>query len=121
MNNNFRLNFNGLNGNLAFQLFRFKGCKVKVVFECGGGTDEVTGRICNVGTNFVDIIMENHKVVTIMINRICKLDWLDKHCNPCPVCFNPCDADHVCPHCGEDPNEEDPDEDDDEGEQLEDH
>ncbi|HZG73287.1 MAG TPA: hypothetical protein VEY51_17255 [Chondromyces sp.] len=92
--NNFRLNFNGLNGNLAFQLFRFKGCEVKVVFECAGEKEEVEGTICNVGTNFVDIIKHNKTVVTILIQRICNIVWEDKHCNPCPCCDHDCGHDH---------------------------
>lgn len=98
--NNPRLNFNGLNGNLAFQLFRFKGCKVRIFLECPDSSEEVEGIICNVGTNFVDILKYDEKVVTVLIEHICKIEWLDKHCNPCPVCYFPCNEDHSCPHCG---------------------
>ncbi|MCM3671313.1 hypothetical protein M3181_20345 [Mesobacillus maritimus] len=105
---NFRLNFNGLNGNLAFQLFRFKGCKVKVFIDCSesGSTSEIRGVICNVGTNFVDVIKEDKTVVTILIERICKIEWLDKQCNPCPVCCHDDFHDEHCPHCGASSEEE---------------
>ncbi|MFP7471356.1 hypothetical protein SFC55_10150 [Niallia taxi] len=108
--NNPRLNFNGLNGNLAFQLFRFKGCKVKIFLECPDMSDEVEGVICNVGTNFVDILMFDEKVVTVLIEHICKIEWLDKHCNPCPVCYFPCEDDHFCPQCGAKHDEEEEEE-----------
>lgn len=105
-----RLNFNGLNGNLAFQLFRFKGCRVRIFLECPDMSEEVEGVICNVGTNFVDILKDDDKVVTILIEHICKIEWLDKQCNPCPVCCFPCEDDHFCPHCGAKHDEEDEEE-----------
>jgi len=43
----------------------------------------VRGVICNAGTNFVDIRLKSHKVVTILTTNIRKIKWIDKHCNPC--------------------------------------
>lgn len=43
----------------------------------------IKGIICNSGRDFVDIKLHNHRVVTIMKNRIRKIEWPDKRCNPC--------------------------------------
>ncbi|WP_367903419.1 hypothetical protein [Paenibacillus sp. PL2-23] len=96
--NDFRLNFNGLNGNLSFQLFRMKGCKVKIVYECAGVKEEVEGILCNTGTNYVDVKKSNQMVETVLLDRICNLLWEDRSCNPCKCCRG-CEDRHPCPHC----------------------
>lgn len=90
------LNLAGLTGNLNFQLFRMKGCQVKI--ELSDCNDEVEGVICNVGTNFVDVKQTDNTVITILIERIRLIRWEDPACNPCvppPPC-NPCPP---CPPC----------------------
>lgn len=83
----FHLRLAGLQGNLNFQLFRFKGCPVTIELECKEGKiNEVKGKICNVGTDFVDILQDNKTVVTVLLNRICKITWPNKDCSPCKKC-----------------------------------
>ncbi len=90
----FHLRLSGLQGNLNFQLFRFKGCPVKIKLECGEGeSKKIEGKICNVGTDFVDIRKSDKTVTTVPLNRICKIYWPDKDCSPCNKC-----GCHKC-HC----------------------
>lgn len=85
----FHINLGGLEGNLNFQLFRLKGCMVTIHFDCGGSSESITGRICSVGTDFVSLLedipgpSESKKVTTIMIQKICKLEWDKRCCSPC--------------------------------------
>lgn len=102
----FNLNLGGLTGNMNFQFFKFKGCKVEICFECNGKTGTVKGRICGAGTDFVNILTKpgcfdspcnavcagsssessnssSKFVVTIPIHRICDVKWLEHDCGPC--------------------------------------
>lgn len=93
----FQVRLAGLQGNLSFQLFRLKGCRVTINYECAGNPESVTGKICSVGTDFVSILTENSqphnkKVVTILIQRICDIEWHNINCSPCKKC-------HSCDHC----------------------
>ncbi|MBO8128395.1 MAG: hypothetical protein H0Z39_04235 [Peptococcaceae bacterium] len=95
--NRVRLQLGGLTGNLNFQLFRLKGCQVIIVFECSGSELSVTGVVCNVGTDFVDVKRDDGTVVTVLTARICKIEWLQPECTPCvpiPCPSHPCD--HPC-------------------------
>jgi hypothetical protein len=78
----------GLTSNLSFELFRGKGCEVKVEVDCGGGDGKeiIEGKICNSGTDYVDILQKNDKVTTILLNRVCRILWKDPNCNPCNKC-----------------------------------
>lgn len=80
-------NLAGLQGSINFQLLRLKGCRVKVHVECAGQNQVIMGRICNVGTNFVSIHVDKRqpgeKIVTVMTERICLIEWPDKNCSPC--------------------------------------
>lgn len=87
----FQVRLAGLQGNLAFELFRLKGCNVIIHLDCPGENQEtIEGKICNVGIDFVDILQTTGKsttVVTVLIQRICKITWPDPKCNPCkPPC-----------------------------------
>lgn len=71
----------------------------------------IRGIICNVGTDFVDLLQDNQKVVTVLRNRIKKVKWVEPHCNPCDCdCYecrhskSSCDCHSVesscaCPSC----------------------
>ena len=89
-------NLAGMQGNLNFQLFRLKGCRVEVHVECSGQDQVIMGIICNVGTNFVSIHVDEgepgEKVVTVMTERISIIEWPDKNCSPCKdwESCNPC-------------------------------
>lgn len=90
------LNLGGLTGNLNFQLFRMKGCRVKIeLSEC---QDKVEGIICNVGTNFIDLKQEDNTVITVLTEKIRLVRWEDPACNPC-VPPPPCDSCATCPSC----------------------
>lgn len=78
-----RLRLAGLTGNLNYQLFRQKGCRVQIEFECAGQRETVKGVICNVGTDFVDLMRSSKTVVTVLTERICSITWDDPRCNPC--------------------------------------
>jgi hypothetical protein len=85
------LNLAGLTGNLNFQLFRLKGCQVEIELS-SPCEDKVEGIICNVGTNFVDVKQDDNTVITVLIERIRLIKWVDPACNPCvppPPC-KPC-------------------------------
>lgn len=83
----FQARLAGIQGNISFQLFRLKGCRVRIHISCTGEDFYVDGKICNVGTDFVDIHLDEKKcggkVITVMIERICTIEWLDKDCSPC--------------------------------------
>lgn len=89
--NRVRLWLGGLTGNLNFLLFRQKGCKVKINFDCNGKNETVKGVICQVGTDFLDILQKDKTVVTILQDRINRIRWKDKDCNPCH-----CGCDECC-------------------------
>lgn len=91
-----RVRVAGLNANLNFQLFRLKGCPVEVEYDCTGSGGSVQGTICGVGTNFVDILLNNGTVVTLLLDRICRINWTDPNCNPC-VPLNP--PENPCQTC----------------------
>jgi len=94
----FQIRLAGLQGNLAFELFRLKGCNVIVHLDCPGNAPKtVEGKICNVGIDFVDILQKSgctSTVVTVLIQRICKITWPDHNCNPCKP---PCPPKKPCP------------------------
>ncbi|MFZ5828080.1 MAG: hypothetical protein ACOY94_27565 [Bacillota bacterium] len=118
--NRVRFNLAGLNGNLPFQFFRLRGCRVRIEFECAGEIREVEGVVCNVGNDHVSVQQQappaNDKsgsegessgkahcppppfcpgqVTTVLIERICQVEWLDPNCNPCV----PCPPFHHFPH-----------------------
>lgn len=77
-----RLRLAGLTGNLNFQLFKQKGCQVQIEFECAGQRKTIEGVIYNVGTDFVDVMLNNNTVVTVLTERISSITWDDPHCNP---------------------------------------
>jgi len=88
-----QLRLAGLTGNLTFQLFRLKGCELEIEIDCIEQKEKIKGVICNVGTDFVDILQDNKTVTTILINRILRINWTDPACNPCipvPCPPNPC-------------------------------
>lgn len=89
--NPFNLRLAQLNQNLNFQLFAMKGSRVEIEFECQGGNDIVKGVICNIGTDFIDVLRDSGVVATILKERICRIDWKDR-------CFNPCSC--SCHHDG---------------------
>ncbi|MBZ4687108.1 MAG: hypothetical protein PWQ96_351 [Clostridia bacterium] len=90
------LKLSGLTGNLNFQLFRLKGCKVEIELDCpADGKSKVEGIICNVGTNFVDIKLEDNTVITVLIEKIRLIKWTDPQCNPCV----PPPPEKPCPPC----------------------
>ncbi|MCF2945557.1 hypothetical protein [Paenibacillus tarimensis] len=76
-----QLRLAGLNGGFNFQLFRYKGSKVKITFEAGSSQKTIIGTICNVGTDFVDLNQAGGKTVTIMQERIVDIKWLHR-CRP---------------------------------------
>jgi len=93
-NRPFNLRLAELNQNLNFQLFGMRGCKVRVEYECQGSNDEVTGTVCEIGTDFLAVKKESGVVVTILKERICKIEWKDS-------CCHPCDGEHTHDgHCG---------------------
>lgn len=73
-----QLRLAGLTGNLNFQLFRQIGRQVRVELECGEQTSTVTGTVCHVGPDFLDIKQKNGKMITILRNRIIKIEWQKK-------------------------------------------
>ena len=94
-NDPLNLRLAGLTGNLNFQLFRLKGCPVSIRIDCSGDTEIINGVICNVGTDFVDVRKKDNTVVTVITERICRINWPDPKCNPCvppTVPLNPCPA-----------------------------
>jgi hypothetical protein len=78
-----QLRLTGLNGNFNFQLFRYKGCRIKATVESAMSIQEIQGVVCNVGTNFVDIKREDGKIITIPQEKITRIEWLDPDCGPC--------------------------------------
>jgi len=87
------LKLSGLTGNLNFQLFRLKGCRVKIELDCpADGKSKVEGNICNVGTNFVDIKLKDNTIITVLVEKIRFIKWTDPKCNPCvsPPPEKPC-------------------------------
>ena len=87
----FHLHLAGLTGNLNFHLFRKQGCCAKVEFECSSETQTVVGRVCDIGTDFLDILKDDKTILTIMKEKICSIHWLDK-CD-CSGHFKPCEED----------------------------
>lgn len=73
----------GLTNNLNFQLLRKKKCPVIIEFDAAGDEEQITGVICAVGTNFIDIRKRDDSVVTLMPDRITRIKWMDPKCNPC--------------------------------------
>ncbi|MEC1613426.1 hypothetical protein P9E05_10275 [Bacillus mojavensis] len=57
------------------------------------------GVLCNVGTDFVDILLTDNTVMTILRSQIKKINWCDSECSPCPVCQHSdciCEYHHDC-------------------------
>ncbi len=62
---------------------------------------KVEGILCNVGTDYVDVKLENQTVVTVLRNHIRKIKWPDRKCNPCCnehsfKCGHSCNCGHSC-------------------------
>ncbi|PJZ00013.1 hypothetical protein CPT06_13810 [Bacillus vallismortis] len=53
------------------------------------------GVLCNVGTDFVDILLTDSTVMTILRSQIKKINWCDSECNPCSICQH---SDCICEH-----------------------
>lgn len=68
-----QLRLGGLTGNLNFLLFRAKGRRAKIETDTGS----VTGKICGVGTDYVDLLQENKTLVTLLHDHIKKIEWHD--------------------------------------------
>lgn len=81
-----QLRLAGLTGKLTFQLFRMKGCELEIEIVCAEQREKIKGVICNVGTDFVDLLQDNKTVTTILINRILHINWKDPACSP-GICF----------------------------------
>jgi hypothetical protein len=90
----FHINLAGLTDNLNYVLLCHRGCMVTIGYECGEGSKYVTGRICNVGTDYVSLLEHSfeeaasesesmEKVITILWERIFDITWHDKNCSPC--------------------------------------
>lgn len=76
-------------------------------------TLNLEGIICNVGTDFVDVLQDDQTIVTVLTDRIMNIKWADPDCEPCCSlnhtdcrCDNHhdhcshCHDHHVhCPHC----------------------
>lgn len=91
-----RLRLAGLTGNIAFQLFRLKGCKLEIEMDCAGKKEKIMGIICNVGTDFVEILQDGQKISTVLISRILRIDRIDPDCKPCEP--GPCPP-NTCSNC----------------------
>lgn len=85
----FHLRLAGLDGNLNFELFRKKGCCAEIKTECAGEIETTIGRVCNVGTDFIDVIKDDHTTVTILKERISQIVW-SKACSE-HSCYPPCE------------------------------
>lgn len=75
-----------LGGNLGFELHRYIGCKVSIQEMCGDALHTLEGKICGVGGSLVHLKVKSgttHHIVSIPINHICKITWLNSNCNPC--------------------------------------
>ncbi len=61
----------------------------------------IKGKICNSGTDFVDILRDDYTVVTVLRESIRKIKWIDPDCNPCTcdTCCDDCDCDTCCDDC----------------------
>jgi hypothetical protein len=57
----FRLRLGGLQGGMGFRLGQLIGCKVKIGIDCEGNEEQVKGKICFVGTDFVEIERDEKK------------------------------------------------------------
>lgn len=57
----FRLRLGGLQNGLDFRLRQLIGCEVKIDLENG---EELYGKICYVGSNFVELLLKNEKIQT---------------------------------------------------------
>jgi hypothetical protein len=57
----FRVRLGGLQGGLAFRFRQLLDCDVKLKVDCEGEEQEVNGRVCFVGTNFVEIRSKRKK------------------------------------------------------------
>lgn len=71
----------GKSDTFGFTLIRMIGCRLKVDMECAGKTSRIVGVLCNTGTDFIDIRKANGRVVTVLRDKIDKIEWLDKNCN----------------------------------------
>lgn len=89
-NDLFHLKLAGLDGNLHFVLFSKKGCCADVHIECAGNKETITGRVCDVGTDFITVVKDDQTTVTILKERICTIFWKDSCCKHCvlPPCEN---------------------------------
>lgn len=93
-NNHFLLRLSGLEGNLNFELFRKKGCCAEVKYECGESIETITGRICNFGTDFLEVLKDDKTILTIMKEKICSILWKEK-CDHHDIWPSPCEENGV--------------------------
>lgn len=68
---------------------------VKVHFSQGQVLQTVSGKICDVGTDFISVRKNDGTVVTILKNQIHSIEWPNQNCNPCPRCHK-CSGHHDC-------------------------
>lgn len=107
-NDRFRLRLAGLTGNINFLLLKSQKCKVIVHFSRGEEIHSVSGKICDVGTDYISVRKSDGTVVTIFKSQINSIEWPNKKCNPCTKCHN-CSCLHCSDYhdhcdCGKDDN-----------------
>lgn len=82
-----RLRLGGLVDNMRFHLIRGIGCPVVAEVEGAEGKPrKVRGKICNVGTDSLDLKMKNGTITTLMLSRLHSLHWPNSACSPCDRC-----------------------------------
>ncbi|WP_299092200.1 hypothetical protein [uncultured Metabacillus sp.] len=68
------------NRQIGPEAIRFK--QIKEIDEDESLILEVEGTICHVGLNFVDLVHKDGRIITVLTDRISKVEWLDKNCQP---------------------------------------
>lgn len=59
----FKVRLGGLQGGLNFRMRQLIGCVVTMKIECGEDTEEITAKICFVGSDYVEVeVLENDDV-----------------------------------------------------------
>jgi len=74
----FEINLAGLTDNLNFELVKFKGQEVEIETTLCSEENKISGKIYNVGIDFIELLNDHGRIVTILKDKISHIHWLNE-------------------------------------------
>ena len=74
----FEINLAGLTDNLNFELVKCKGQEVEIETTFCSEENKISGKIYNVGIDFIELLNDHGRIVTILKDKISHIHWLNE-------------------------------------------